>query len=88
MTKKCGAGEKRDGRGDCRNYRKEYDGYQGKPEQRHNRSERNQARREAGLKVGDPREVDHIRPLSKGGSNSPSNTRVTSRAANRRKGDR
>ena len=28
------------------------------------RAARNKARREAGLKVGDPREADHIKPLS------------------------
>lgn len=39
-----------------------------------------------GLKVGDPREVDHIKPLSKGGSNSKRNLRVVSRTTNRRKG--
>ncbi len=50
-----------------RDYKKEYREYQGKPEQIHNRSLRNQARREMGLKVGDPREVDHKYPLSKGG---------------------
>ena len=39
-----------------------------------------------GLKVGDPREVDHIKPLSKGGSNSKRNLRIVSRKTNRRKG--
>lgn len=43
----------------ARDYAKEYRDYQGKPEQIANRSDRNQARREMGLKVGDPREVDH-----------------------------
>lgn len=67
----------------------EYDAYQGKPEQIKNRSERNQARREAekqGLvHKGDQREVDHKKPLSKGGSNSKKNTRVVSRTENRKK---
>ena len=35
----------------------------------------------------DPREVDHIVPMDKGGSSAKSNTRVISRAANRRKFD-
>lgn len=69
-----------------RNYRKEYDDFHGKPEQKKNRAKRNAARRNAGLKVGDPREVDHIKPLSKGGSNGKSNTRVVKRSTNRKKG--
>ena len=69
-----------------REYKKEYREFHGKPEQIKKRAMRNAARREAGLKKGDPREVDHIRPLSKGGGNSKSNTRVVSRSTNRRKG--
>lgn len=69
-----------------RNYRREYDTYHAKPEQRRNRSERNKARRRLGLKVGDPREVDHVRPLSKGGSNRVTNLRITTRLTNRKKG--
>lgn len=69
-----------------RNYKKEYDEYHGKPAQIANRSDRNQARDEMGLKVGDSREVDHKKPLSKGGSNAKSNLRVVSRSTNRRKG--
>lgn len=71
-----------------RNYRKEYDEYHGKPDQRKNRAARNRARRKMGLKKGDPREVDHKVPLSKGGSNGKKNLRVTSRAANRKKGNK
>lgn len=71
-----------------RNYRKEYDEYHAKPEQKKNRAARNKARRDAGLAKGDPREVDHKKPLSKGGSNGKSNTRVVSRKANRKKGNR
>ncbi|MGI6013710.1 MAG: HNH endonuclease signature motif containing protein [Oscillospiraceae bacterium] len=41
-----------------------------------------------GLKTGDPREVDHKRPLSKGGSNKKKNLRVVSRTTNRRKGSK
>mgnify|MGYP001814147834 CR=1 FL=1 len=66
-----------------RNYRKEYDTYHKKPEQRKNRSNRNKARRKLGLKKGDPREVDHKKPLSKGGGNGRSNLRAVSRAYNR-----
>lgn len=71
-----------------RNYRKEYDEYHGKPEQRRNRSNRNKARRKVGLKRGDPREVDHKRPLSRGGSNGRSNLRITSKRTNRVKGNK
>lgn len=46
------------------------------------RAARNKARREAGLKVGDPREADHKKPLSEGGSTKKSNVRVISRKAN------
>mgnify|MGYP002335864116 CR=1 FL=1 len=49
------------------------------------RAKRNAARREAGLKVGDPREADHKKPLSQGGSNSKSNIRVVSRKENAQK---
>ncbi len=69
-----------------RDYRKEYDEFHGKPGQIANRAKRNSARSESGLKKGDGREVDHIKPLSKGGSNSKSNTRVVSRETNRKKG--
>lgn len=69
-----------------RNYKKEYEEYHSKPEQIKNRAARNAARRKMGLKVGDPREVDHRKPLSKGGSNSKKNLRIVSMLINRRKG--
>ena len=71
----------------ARNYRKEYDEYHKKPEQKKNRAARNKARREVGLKKGDPREADHKKPLSKGGSKSLENVRIVTRATNRKKGD-
>ncbi len=49
------------------------------------RAERNKARRQAGLKVGDPREADHIKPLTEGGSNAKSNVRVVSAKTNAQK---
>lgn len=49
------------------------------------RAARNKARREAGLKKGDPREADHIKPLSEGGSNSKKNVRVVSAKTNAQK---
>ena len=71
-----------------RNYKKEYKRDHASPTQRAARSNRNKARRKLGLKVGDRREVDHKRPLSKGGGNGRSNLRVVSRRANRSKGSR
>lgn len=71
-----------------RNYRREYDTYHSKRKQKKNRAKRNTARRRSGLKVGDPREVDHKRPLSRGGGNGRKNLRVVSRRTNRRKGAR
>lgn len=46
------------------------------------RAERNKARRMAGLKVGDPRQADHIKPLTEGGSNKKSNIRAVSAKTN------
>ena len=70
-----------------RDYRKEYDNYHGKPEQRKNRSKRVLARREmeaAGrVKKGDKKDVDHKKPLASGGSNDISNLRVRSISTNR-----
>jgi|TARA_R100000742_G_C4279472_1_gene104138 5-methylcytosine-specific restriction endonuclease McrA len=69
-----------------RNYKKEYLEYHGKQKQIDDRNKRNKARRKMKLKKGDPREVDHKRPLSKGGGNGKKNLRVTSRKTNRKKG--
>ena len=69
----------------ARNYRKEYDNYQGKPEQRANRSSRNKARRKlskSGYSLKG-KDVDH-----KDGNpqnNSISNLKVTSKGYNRSK---
>tara|TARA_R110002167_G_scaffold271629_1_gene478168 strand:- start:569 stop:793 length:225 start_codon:yes stop_codon:yes gene_type:complete len=68
-----------------RNYRKEYDTYHKKPKQRKNNNARHRARYAMKLKPGDPREVDHKNPLSKGGSNSRKNLRLVSRTTNRKK---
>lgn len=73
-----------------RDYKKEYADYHSKPEQIANRAARNHARLEASksgaVKKGDGKEIDHKVPISKGGSNSKSNTRVVSRHTNRVKG--
>lgn len=64
-----------------------YQKYFGTPKKREQIVKRIQARREMEKKglvhKGDGKEVDHIRPLSKGGSNDNSNLRVVSRKVNR-----
>lgn len=69
--------------------------YQSSPEQRRNRSNRNKARRKIlnslakkhGLsvakKIMNGKDVDHIRPIKKGGSNRRGNLRLISRSKNR-----
>lgn len=71
-----------------RDYKQEYAEYHGKPDQVSNRSLRNQARRKMGLKNGDPREVDHKTPISKGGGNGHGNLRAVSFELNRQKAAR
>lgn len=68
-----------------RDYKKEYSTYHAKAQQKKNRAKRNAARREMGLRKGDPREVDHRVPLSKGGGNQKANLKIMSRVANRKK---
>jgi hypothetical protein len=70
----------------ARDYKQEYRDYHGKPAQIKERAQRNAARSEMGLKVGDSREVDHKNPISNGGTNSPRNLRAVSRETNRGKG--
>jgi hypothetical protein len=70
-----------------RDYRKEYDKYAGRPEIIKKRVEQNKARRmmekEGKVRKGDGKDVDHKRPLSKGGTTTKNNLRVTSRSSNR-----
>lgn len=69
-----------------RDYAKEKRLYEDKhPERKKHRAARNKARREAGLKVGDPRQADHKKPLTEGGTNQKSNVRVVSAKTNSRK---
>ena len=74
-----------------RDYGKEYETYHAKPQQKKNRAARNTARRQemvkGNVRKGDGMEVDHKKPLSKGGSNSPSNMQILTRKANREKYD-
>lgn len=68
-----------------RDYQKE-NKYKAKPEQIKMRVARNKARRQAiregKVAVGDGKELDHIKPLSKGGTNSKSNIRITTKSKN------
>ena len=70
-----------------RPYKKEYEQYQGSEEQKKNRAKRNAARRElekqGRVKKGDGKDVDHKKPISKGGSNGKGNLRVKAASANR-----
>ncbi|MCP5006598.1 MAG: HNH endonuclease [Planctomycetes bacterium] len=68
--------------------KQEYDKeYNARPEQKKNRAKRNKARAEAAkegrVKKGDGKDVDHIKKLANGGSNTKANTRVRSASANR-----
>lgn len=70
-----------------RDYKKENALYNSRPENVKDRVARNKARRamiRAGKAAkGDGKDVDHKRPLSKGGSNSLKNLRSVSRSSNR-----
>jgi hypothetical protein len=70
-----------------RNYRAEYDRYQGKPEQIANRAKRNAARAEMEkkgvVKKGDGKDVDHRKPIAKGGGNGSGNLRAVPKSQNR-----
>ena len=69
-----------------RNYRAEYDKYQGTEQQKKNRAMRNAARRKmvkAGkASKGDGKDVGHVVALDKGGSNK-NGLRMVSKSANR-----
>ena len=69
----------------ARNYRKEYDNYQGKPEQRKRNDARKAARRKmtavGKVRKGDGKDVDHKDGNPK--NNSKKNLRVTTKKSNR-----
>jgi hypothetical protein len=70
----------------ARDYKAEYKNYHGKPEQIKYRAERNAARstmaKKGLVKKGDGKDVDHVKPLIKGGSNK-TGLRVKSASDNR-----
>jgi len=70
-----------------RNYRKEYDNYQGSEEQKKKRAARNKARRqmerEGKVSKGDGKDVHHKKPLAKGGKNTKGNLAVVDKSKNR-----
>lgn len=72
-----------------RNYDKEYQDFQGTPEQKKRRAQRNQARREAirdgKVKKGDNLEVDHSDHSNRKGKLDNSKVKVISKKANRSK---
>lgn len=69
-----------------RNYKKEYENYQGSEEQKKNRAKRNAARRKAmregKVSKGDGNDVAHKKAISKGGKNA-GNTKVEPASNNR-----
>lgn len=69
----------------ARDYRKEYRRDHASPKAKKDRAARNGARRKLGLKKGDGMEADHVKPLSKGGTNNRGNLRAVKRSTNRRK---
>lgn len=70
-----------------RDYKRENELYNSKPEQIKNRSERTVARRKANedgtTSKGDGKDLDHKKPLSRGGTSSRSNLRVVDKGTNR-----
>ena len=70
-----------------RDYKREYEKYQGTPEQRAARSERTVARNKANADgtthKGDGKDLDHRVPLSKGGTSAKSNLRAVPKSENR-----
>jgi 5-methylcytosine-specific restriction endonuclease McrA len=68
-----------------RDYRREYDKYAGRPDIIKKRDAQNAAHNAMEVKLGHPihQDVDHIKPISKGGTNAPSNLRVLSPSKNR-----
>jgi hypothetical protein len=70
-----------------RNYKQEYANYDGTDAVKKKRAQRNKARRmleaTGAVKKGDGKDVDHKKPLSKGGTTVISNLKAKPAAANR-----
>lgn len=70
-----------------RDYKTQYEKYDGKESVKKDRAKRNGARRqleaEGKVSKGDGKDVDHKKPLSKGGGNGRSNLRAISKRSNR-----
>jgi len=70
-----------------RNYKQEYANYDGTEVVKKKRAQRNKARRmleaTGAVKKGDGKDVDHKKPLSKGGTTVMSNLKAKPAAANR-----
>ena len=70
-----------------RDYKAEYKNYDGTPAVKKKRAQRNKARRmlerEGVVHKGDGKDVDHVTPLSKGGTSARSNLKAKPAAANR-----
>jgi hypothetical protein len=73
----------------ARDYQDEYKKFQSSEKQKEYRAARNKTRREGErtgrVSKGDGKDIDHVKPLSKGGSTAKANTRVVSRSTNRAK---
>ena len=72
-----------------RDYKAEYKKYHSTPKAKKDRVKRNKNRRQyerdGKVSKGDGKEIDHKKPLSKGGSNKKENLRVISKSSNRKK---
>ena len=70
-----------------RDYKQEYANYDGTDAVKKRRAQRNKARRimerEGLVHKGDGKDVDHVKPLTKGGTTKRSNLKVVSASANR-----
>ena len=70
-----------------RDYKQEYANYDGTEAVKKKRAQRNKARRmlerEGVVHKGDGKDVDHKKPLSKGGTTTRSNLRAVDASANR-----
>jgi len=70
-----------------RDYKKEYEAYDGTPEVKKKRALRNKARRqleaEGAVSKGDGKDVHHVKPLAKGGGAGRSNLKAVPASKNR-----